>query len=40
MIEKIVNWIFPLKSGFGMSYGNSPKVSGNFGLGIGIQGVP
>ena len=27
MMEKIGNWIFPLKSGFGIGYSIGPKVS-------------
>ena len=34
MMVKIGNWIFPLKSGFGIGIG--PKVSANIGFGIGI----
>ena len=34
MMEKIGNWILPLKSGFGIGYGIDPKVSANLGLGI------
>ena len=34
-MEKIGNWIFPQKSGFGISYSIGPKVSANLGFGIG-----
>ena len=36
MMEKNGNWIFPLKSGFGIGYSIGPKVLANLGLGIGI----
>ena len=36
MMEKIGNWIFHLKSGFGIGYDNNPKVSANLGFSIGI----
>ena len=35
MMEKIVSWIFPLKSGFGIGYSIGPKVLANLGFGIG-----
>ena len=37
MMEKIGNWTFPLKSGFGISYDIGPKVSANLGFGIGPE---
>ena len=40
MMKKVGNWIFPLKSGFGIDYGISPKVSANLGFGIGIGPKP
>ena len=40
MMEKIGNWIFPLKSGFGIGYGIGPKVSANMGFSIGIGPKP
>ena len=36
-MEKIGNWIFPLKSGFGNGYGIGPKVLANLGFGIGSK---
>ena len=36
MMEKIGNWIFPLKFGFSIGYDIGPKVSANLGFGIGI----
>ena len=32
MMEKIGNWIFPLKSGLGMGYGIGPKVLDNLSV--------
>ena len=40
MMEKIGNWIFPLKSGFGIGDSISPKVSAKLGFGIGIRPKP
>ena len=36
MMEKVGNWIFPLKSGYGIGYSIGPKVSANLGFGISI----
>ena len=36
MMEKLGNWIFPLKFGFGIGYVIGPNVLANLGFGIGI----
>ena len=40
MMEKIGNWIFPLKTGFRISYSIGPKVSANMGFGSHIRPKP
>ena len=39
-MEKIGNWIFPLKFGFGNGYRIGQKVWANLGFGIGIEPKP
>ena len=36
MMEKVGNWIFPLKYGFGIGYSIGLKVSANLGFDISI----
>ena len=40
MMEKIGNWIFPMKSDLGIGYGIGPKISANLGFDIDIGPKP